>query len=146
MNVADIMTARPATVRSDETLARALQIMQEVGCRHLPVLSADGHVVGVISDRDCRTAMNSPHVLREKWQDEELAHTLQVRAAMTPAPIITEPDCPAAEAARLILANHIGCLPVMRGETLVGIVTTSDILMAFVNMHKSLSHHGYKDA
>lgn len=136
MNVSDIMTPKPVTISLNATLAKALELMEEVGCRHLPVLSVDGHVVGVVSDRDCRMAMNSPHVLREKWQDEALKESLPVRAVMSPAPVVTEPEMSAREAARLLLANHIGCLPVMRSETLIGIVTTSDILMAFVNMSR----------
>jgi len=137
MLVADIMTKKPATINVDDTLSKALTVMGEVGCRHLPVISADGHVVGVISDRDCRTAMNSPYVLHEKWQDDQLSRTLRVRTAMSPAPSVPDPGALAIEAARLILANHIGCLPVMVGETLVGIVTTSDFLMAFVNMQRN---------
>jgi acetoin utilization protein AcuB len=136
MNVSDIMTEKPVTIQPDRSLAEAMSLMQQVGCRHLPVISVQGHLIGILSDRDCRTALNSPHVLREKWQDEELLNHLPVRAAMTPAPIITEPGESAREAARLILEHHISCLPVMRGETLVGIVTTSDILMAFVNSNK----------
>jgi CBS domain-containing protein len=92
--------------------------------------------VGVISDRDCRYALNSPFILREKWQDEELTDNLMVRAVMTPAPIIVEPQAPASEAARLMLKHRIGCLPVMRVETLVGIVTRSDMLVAFMTIHQ----------
>lgn len=136
MNVADIMTTNPTTVGLDTTLGRALDVMQHVGCRHLPIMSRDGHLVGILSDRDCRTAMNSPHVLRERWQDEELSDKLTVRSAMTAAPIITEANVSARQAARLMLENHIGCLPVMRGETLIGIITTSDILMAFVHVSR----------
>ncbi|MCU0496540.1 MAG: CBS domain-containing protein [Anaerolineae bacterium] len=131
MNVVDIMTHKPVTIRADQSLARALTLMQEVGCRHLPVISHDGHLIGVISDRDCRTVMNSPLV--DQNPDDLLTRTA-VRNAMSAAPIATEPHCSAAEAARLMLENHIGCLPVMRGETIVGIVTTSDIMMAFVRM------------
>jgi CBS domain-containing protein len=136
MNVADIMTQKPITVRADQTIAYALETMRAVGCRHLPVMSTNGHVIGVLSDRDCRTALNSPHVAQDGWSNEELANRLLVRVAMSPAPISVEPSAPATEAARLMLNNHVGCLPVMRGETLVGIVTTSDILMAFINKEK----------
>lgn len=134
MNVADIMTANPVTIDQNKTLRDALEAMEAVGCHHLPVTGYDGHIVGILSDRDCRTALNSPYILRERWQDDELANTLLVRAMMTPAPIIVEPDAPAAEAARLMLKNHISCLPVMRSETLIGIITTSDILIAFMHM------------
>jgi acetoin utilization protein AcuB len=136
MNVSDIMTDKPVTIRPSNTLREALEAMDRIACHHLPVVSADGHVVGILSDRDCRTALNSPHTMRERWQDEALADHLQVRTIMTPAPIIVEPNASADEAARLMLVNHISCLPVMRGETLIGIITTSDILMAFMAMYK----------
>jgi predicted transcriptional regulator len=55
---------------------------------------------------------------------------------MTPAPIIIEPHAPVVQAARLMLVNHISSLPVMRSETLVGIVTKSDILVAFMRYHE----------
>lgn len=135
MNVSDIMTAKPVITDPNSTLRQALETMERVGCRHLPVVS-DGHLVGILSDRDAREALNSPYILRERWQDDELVDHLRVRAIMTPAPIVTEPDTLADEAARLMLANHISCLPVMRGETLVGIVTTSDILAAFINISR----------
>lgn len=136
MNVSDIMTRKPVTVLQDMTLQGALETMERVGCRHLPIMSSDGHLVGIISDRDCRTAMNSPHVLHERWHDEQLLEKLPVRAAMTPAPIVITPDAPATQAARLFLEHRISCLPVMRDETLVGIITTSDVLLAYVKLHE----------
>lgn len=136
MNVSDIMTANPITIKSDATLREALEAMEANGCKHLPVRSASNHIVGVLSDRDCRYALNSPYIMRERWQDEALIDTLQVRAAMTPAPIVVEPNTPADDAARLMLRHRIGCLPVMRAETLVGIVTRSDLLIAFITIHK----------
>lgn len=138
MNVSDIMTAKPMTIHQDQTLRRALEIMEAHNCRHLPVLNSENQIVGILSDRDCRTALNSPFIMRERWQDEELANNLLVRSMMTPAPIVIEPDATADEAARLMLGNHISCLPVILGETLVGIVTTSDIMMAFMTMYKRL--------
>ena len=134
MNVADIMTEKPVTVDQNQTLREALELMEKVGCHHLPVIGFDDHLVGIVSDRDCRTALNSPYILREKWQDDDLVNKLLVRAMMSPAPIVVEPNAPAAEAARLMLKNHISSLPVMRSETLVGIITTSDIMIAFMTM------------
>jgi len=133
MNVSDIMTRKPVTIRSEQTLREALETMEQVGCHHLPVISADGHLVGILSDRDCRTALNSPYILRERWQDEALIDNLLVSTLMTPAPIVVEPDSFVGEAARLMLINQINCLPVMYSETLVGIITSSDILAAFVS-------------
>ncbi len=134
MNVSDLMTQKPAVAMLDYTLRDALELMERVGCHHLPVVSKDGHLIGILSDRDCRTALNSPHVLRERWQDEELVAKLPVRAMMTPAPIVIAPEAPADEAARLMLKHQISSLPVMRDETLIGIVTRSDILLAFMGL------------
>jgi len=136
MNVSDIMTAKPVSIHQDGTLRQALELMDSNHCRHLPVMNSDGQLVGIVSDRDCRTALNSPHILRERWQDEQLANNLHARAIMTPAPVVIEPDAEAAEAARLMLNNHISSLPVILGETLVGIVTTSDIMVAFMEMYR----------
>lgn len=144
MNVSDIMTVKPMSIHQDGTLRQALELMDRNHFRHLPVMNSEGQLVGIISDRDCRTALNSPHILRERWQDENLANTLRVRSLMTPAPIVIEPDAEAVEAARLMLNNHISCLPVILGETLVGIVTTSDILIAFMDMYRR--EHQYHNA
>lgn len=132
MNVSEIMTRKPVTVHPQNTLRQALETMEKVGCHHLPVISSEGHLVGILSDRDCRTALNSPHIEREWWQDEMITNNLLVNTIMTPAPIIIEPDAFVGEAARLMLTHRIHCLPVMRGETLIGILTSSDILAAFV--------------
>ena len=134
MIVNDIMTRNPVTIRPDSTLRDACEIMEEVGCHHLPVLSTEGHLIGIITARDCRLALRLPDIVREYWQQDELANRLLVRSVMTVAPTVTEPNTPVGEAARLMLENYVSCLPVMRGETLIGIITISDVLIAFVKM------------
>lgn len=136
LSVSDIMTANPVTIRQDGTIREALGKMAEIGCHHLPVLSDDGHLIGVVSDNDCHVALNLPYKLRNEWRGNQKASSQQIRSVMTPAPIVVEPGTIAVEAARLMLYNHISCLPVMRGETLIGIITTSDILMAFIRSNK----------
>ena len=138
MNVADIMTRNPATIQSTGTLREALETMERVGCHHLPVLSAEKHVIGVITARDCRLALKLPDVVREYWQEDQLAPQLSVSSVMSTAPTITTPDFLATDAARLMLREYLSCLPVMRDETLVGILTVSDILIAFTKLQPSL--------
>ncbi len=149
MNVIDIMTPDPVTTHPNDTLLAALHGMERVHCHHLPVVSWDGHLVGILTEHDCRVALNSPLLPHDQALDRELASRVEVRAIMTSAPIIVEPDAPAEEAARLMLQHYISCLPVMRGETLVGIVTDSDVLMAFMKLAKPPSppvpHNGHYD-
>lgn len=140
MNVSDIMTERPATVRLHSTLREVLDLMEQIGCHHLPVLNTENHVIGIISDRDCRLAMNSPYIMRERWQDEELVNHLYARMIMSAAPVVIAPEANAEDAAKLMLNRRISCLPVMRDETLVGIVTRSDILLAFIGQRERIAH------
>lgn len=134
MNVGEIMTTKPVTIHQDGTLRQVLELMETYHCRHIPVLNENHQLVGIISDRDCRLALNSPYLAREHWQDDVLANRLRARTIMTPAPIVVEPDLSAEGAALLMLNHRISALPVMRSETLVGIVTTSDLLMAFMTL------------
>jgi len=136
MNVVDIMTAKPVTIHQDGTLHDVLALMETHRYRHIPVINGEGQLVGMISDRDCRLALNSPYLVREGWQDDVLANRLRARTIMTPAPIVIEPDAPATDAARLMLEYRISALPVIRSETLIGIVTTSDILSAYIKLSR----------
>lgn len=131
MNVCELMTANPITVIVDETLRAALEKMDHHQIHHLPVLSRSHHLIGILSDRDCRRALQKPFTERAYWQ-EEVVERILVRDVMTTAPITISDASTTHEAARLMLLHHIGCLPVMRDETLVGIITRSDVLMAYV--------------
>jgi acetoin utilization protein AcuB len=139
MNVRDIMTPRPEVIFSSSRVADAIHKMRHIGCHHLPVLSAGKHLIGVISFTDCQRALGD-HLRGELSPDVlALAERLTVSGVMTAAPIVVEPDAPAHEAAHLMLEHFIGCLPVMQGETLTGIVTRSDLLMAFMTLSKKLN-------
>jgi acetoin utilization protein AcuB len=134
MNVADIMTSDPVVVYQGETLEIALKKMWQLGCHHLPVLNRDRHVLGMLTDQDCRVALNAPLLPPIEGEHIELARQIQVQAAMSPAPIIVEPNVRIEEAVYLMYRHHVSSLPVMLDETLVGIVTTSDILVAFLKI------------
>ncbi len=139
MKVDHIMTRNPVIIRPDNTLREAIETMERSECHHLPVISADGHLIGIITARDCRLALRLPDIVQEYWEDHDLVNHLTVGAVMTVAPIVVEPDTQVPEAARLMMAHYVSCLPVMLGETLVGIITISDVLVAFVKMHHPTS-------
>src|SRR5215207_3828605 len=141
MNVSDVMTVRPTTIASEATLAEAVETMREIGCHHLPVISAQNHLIGILSAHDCEQALGESLETPGSVVNLALANATPVSMVMTPAPIIVEPDASAHEAARLMLEHFIGCLPVMRGETLVGIITRSDLLMAFMVLSQKPAPH-----
>jgi CBS domain-containing protein len=146
MIVSEMMTAKPVTILQDQPLRRAIEIMEDGNFHHLPVINMENQLVGIITERDCLAALNLSRSLRDlagapntrKAAAAPASSRTPVRTVMTPAPIVVEPHADADEAARLMLTNHIGCLPVMRSETLVGIITTSDVLIAFMTLYKRL--------
>jgi CBS domain-containing protein len=134
MRVSNIMTTNPVTIRSDASLRQALETMAVIDCHHLPVMSSAGHVVGIVTARECRLALKLPDVLPELWHDHQMVDSLSVRDVMNPNVIVAEPETSTKEVARLMLTQYASCVLVMLGETLVGICTVSDILVAFTTM------------
>jgi acetoin utilization protein AcuB len=132
MNVSDVMTLHPTTIAPDATVAEAVRLFREVGCHHLPVISAEKHLIGILSARDCEQALGESLEKSTPIINAALARSIPVSMVMTAAPFNIEPDAPVEEAARLMLEHYIGCLPVMRDETLIGIITRSDVLLAFI--------------
>jgi CBS domain-containing protein len=117
--VEDFMSTAVITLKETDTLSRAELEMRLAEIRHLPVVDAKNHLVGVVSDRD---------VLRSRGRDGE--DTLRVAEVMTRGVRTATPRTLAHDAARTMLEHRIGCLPVIGdGEQLVGIITETDFLL-----------------
>jgi acetoin utilization protein AcuB len=130
---ADLMTNNPRTIPVDTHLRDVIQIMKLEGFRQLPVVDEDDRLIGIISDRDVRLAMNSPFILHERWQDEALVDTATAESCMTPNPLTVNPDTPAFQVAKMLATYKFGALPVVDGEDLVGIISVSDFLDWFAD-------------
>jgi acetoin utilization protein AcuB len=89
-------------------------------------------VVGIVTDRDIRQASASPATLLSVQELHYLLHKMPVADIMTKPVITIGPDDTVEEAARLLLKHRIGGLPVVRDGELVGIITETDILEAFL--------------
>jgi acetoin utilization protein AcuB len=136
MNVprlADIMTRDPVCVQSYDTLRMAIDRMRDHHCRRLPVVD-NGRLVGIISDRDARLALNSPFIMRERNQDQELLDRVVVAECMTADPVTLPPDASVLEAARLMHDRKFGGIPVVDNLKLVGIVTETDLMACFIKI------------
>lgn len=132
MRLADIMTKTVRAIGPNATLEDARALMRETGIHHLVVMKA-GRVVGVLSSRDCDRARASHSVLPDdKWTVEEM---------MTAHVIVASPEMTIREGAALLLGYTIGCLPIVDGKQLVGIVTISDLLDLLA---QKLTHGAHK--
>ncbi|HQT95128.1 MAG TPA: CBS and ACT domain-containing protein [Thermoanaerobaculaceae bacterium] len=126
MLVRDIMTTAVITTEPEATLGQVCEVMQARNVRHLPVVE-NGRLIGVITDRDVHGG--SSKLCFTPSQPEGL-----VRDAMAHPPTTAHPLDPVEDAARTMRALKIGCLPVLDGERLVGIVTGIDLLDALLRL------------
>ena len=125
--VADVMTPNPVIISPSNSLRTAKRLMEEGNFRRLPVVEG-GRLVGIITDRDLRLALNSPLVLRDRWYDSYLLDHMSVEACMTPDPVTIVPEAPLDEAIHLMIERKFSGLPVVREGQVVGIITVTDLL------------------
>ena len=127
LKVNDIMTREVKTLGRNDTLDIARDVMVLGRIRHLPVLD-DGKVVGVVSQRDLFSAGLVAALGYGSRTQTTLLKTVNVKEVMSEPPITVSPEVRVKKAARLMMEKKIGCLPVVEGETLVGLVTETDLL------------------
>lgn len=138
--VRDMMTRRPITIDPEARLTDASAMMRDNQIRHLPVVDDNGQLVGIITDRDLRSAAMAPSVVEflppDLRQAVERAATLleglRVKDAMTWSVVTTRPDASVPEAGAVMFQHRIGSLPVRTNGELVGIVTERDIYKALM--------------
>ena len=131
MHVRTLMTGATIAVPPDTPVLDARQLMAKERIRHLLVMDG-GDLVGMVTDRDIRLNMPSPATSLSVWELNHLLTKLTVNQVMTKSVITIGPDREASDAARLMLDHKIGALPVVDGGALIGIVTETDLLRAFV--------------
>jgi acetoin utilization protein AcuB len=121
------MTRRPVTVSPDATVAAALSAMRRGRFRHLPVL-AGAELVGVVAHGDLEAPPGAPVEAVESLADRPVSEVMSAQ------PVTVWPDEPVEVAARLLVEQAVGCLPVVAGEGLVGILTESDLFSVLLRL------------
>jgi acetoin utilization protein AcuB len=120
MLISRLMTYQPTTVSSQDSLQTAATLMERGGFRRVPVVDGD-NLVGIITDRDIRRHVG-------------YLDSTKITAAMTADPKTVTPRMSVEDAARLMISHKIGGLPVVENGKLVGILTTTDVLKAFLKV------------
>jgi acetoin utilization protein AcuB len=124
MIVEQVMMSPVFTIEPDASIGQAQELLQNWRCRDLPV-NDRGTLVGIISDRDLRVALATA----------DLTGVQPTVGAIMHRDVVTvEPDTPIDDAARLMLRQKVGSLPVLDSEGVVGIVTESDLLALLERM------------
>jgi CBS domain-containing membrane protein len=131
LQVRDVMMQEVTTLKRNDQLSLANDIMQLGRVRHLPVLDDDGRLAGILSQRDLFRGALAHALGYGQHAQRKMLDSLLVKEVMNSDVITTGPDTPLVEAARVLLERKIGCLPVVEGEQLVGILTEADFVAIF---------------
>ncbi len=134
MKVKELMTQVVHSVTPEDKVDRVFFLFNFENIRHLPVVEK-GKLVGILSDRDLKKVLGPAKKFLEKPDGTTLTiSTRKVRTIMRRNPITIEPEQRAADAAAIMAKRKIGALPVVHKDKLVGIITATDILRAFVKL------------
>ncbi len=132
--VRDVMQENPVWITRETTAAAARDLMYERRIRHLPVVGEDGTLVGLVSHRDLLREAHIESCERPVWVEDERLSRLLVGQIMTRGVETVAPDADAAEAGERMLHEKIGCLPVLAGGRLIGILTEADFVRFVVRL------------
>jgi CBS domain-containing membrane protein len=135
--VAEIMTREPYSLGPDDSLATARKIMAEHHIRHIPVVSDDGSLIGLVSQRDVLAAEDST-VLNEEGGPGSRDQYVAISAIMT-APVQTVEESDGLRGTAMHMQkNKLGCLPVLNEGQLAGIITDTDFVAIAINLLEQL--------
>ncbi len=134
MLVKERMTLHPLTMEPTASITEAHRYMKENNIRHLPIVDKRNRLAGLVTRETLLQAMPSSVTTLSIWEMNYALNKIQVRDVMVKDVITIEEDVSIEKAARIMAENKIGCLPVMRGEALVGIVTDTDMLSTLMEL------------
>lgn len=134
MKVKELMSKNPITVNPNDNLDRVFFLYNFENIRHLPVVE-NNKLVGILSDRDLKKILGpkKSFVVNPDGTTVKLS-TRKVKNIMRRGVITVEPEQRTADAAAIMAKRKIGALPVIHKNKLVGIITSTDILQAFVKL------------
>ena len=138
MFVRDHMTKHPVMIEPTMSIVEAQGIMAEVHVRHLPVIEEGKRLVGLITRERLRIPAAKLASLNV-WEITRFLSNLTVKDVMVEADevITISPDITLEEAARIMVENKVGCLPVLEDGVVAGIITEIDMLSHLMELMAS---------
>jgi CBS domain-containing protein len=141
MKVSELMSRNLVTIGPTDTCRHAVARMHGGGVRHLPVVDAKGDLLGIVTDRDLRHHLFNERVLKEIGTTpvDDLLQAALVSDVMSSPALSVWAGQDLVHAARIMLEDKVGSLPVIEGGRVVGIITETDLLREICRADQSRS-------
>ena len=136
--VRECMTVDPVTVGPRDSLQKVVELLRRRDIRSVPVVE-DGKLIGIVTDRDVRQVAPAYPLFRDEDEIRRYTENLTVTAAMTADPMTIASDAPLVEAAKILETYRISALPVVDNQKLVGILSVTDLLRAFIEQNQEIA-------
>jgi acetoin utilization protein AcuB len=134
MLVEDIMTPNPICVTPTMSVTEAQSLLRSKNIRHLPVVDEEKRLVGLVTQGTLMRALPSDTSTFSHFEVSYVLAKTKVGDIMVRELVTVEEDTAIEEAARIMADMKIGCLPVMRGDDLMGIITDNDLFNTMLNL------------
>lgn len=134
MTLTEIMTEHPFTLGPQNSVKQAMELMQQEQIRHIPIVDDHLHLLGLVTLSDILATRDSKLLLINPEREAEFTDSVQLDEIMTRQVASVDPHAGIKEAALYLQRHKYGCLPVVQGRKLVGIVTESDFITVAINL------------
>jgi CBS domain-containing protein len=138
LKVKDLMSSPVFSLRENDSLHSARELMDLQRIRHIPIVTVDNVFTGLITHRDILAATISKLADLDPETQKEIDSGIPIHEIMRADITSVTPETSLRDAARFLLNNKYGCLPVVEGGSLVGIVTEADFLRLTINLMDGL--------
>ncbi len=128
--VRDLMSSPVKSLTRNEEVVIADTLMRNERIRHLPILDDEGRLAGILSQRDLFLSGLVRALGHGTSARDRALSLIAVKEVMTADVVTTTPEASIREAAQVMVDRKIGCLPVLDGDSLVGLLSESDIVSA----------------
>ncbi len=135
MRVKDLMSDKVLAALPGDSVEVLFNLMEDHRIRHVPVVDEDGDLVGLVTHRDLLRGAVVEQPDLPRYVERAVRQRLRVRDLMVAEPLSVGPDTDLREAAQVLLDNKFGCLPVVEGSRLVGILTEADFVRLMASGH-----------
>lgn len=134
ITIEEFMTTEPYTLRETDTINDAWEVMIGKHIRHIPIIDDENHVLGLISQRDVLVATEPEDIRKAQSASHELNFDVTLAEIMNRDVKVIHKEDSLRQAALYLQSHKFGCLPVVSGDSLVGIITDSDFIDIAINL------------